>query len=303
HELDIPACGDDVFEKEKREAVYFPERKGGRTKERLAKLVIRAVVTLERGSRALGIQIDLDNQAKDHRVRALFPTDLSAKHHYADSVFEAAKRDNEPAAEWRNPSNAQHQQAFVDVCEEKAGLTVANLGLNEYEMLRDGRNTIAVTLLRSVGELGDWGVFPTPEAQCLGEHSFALTLLPHDGESGRFAAYARAYQTQTEWQTAQTGSHSGKLAPSASMLAWSGDRLAFSSMKIAEDSGDLALRWFHLGGEPEKLLLRLPEGAGRAYVSDILESRSADKAVAVGTEGSVLLDVRPFEIITVGCRS
>jgi alpha-mannosidase len=302
HELDIPAGGDETFEREKREAVYFPERKGARTKERMTKLVIDAVVSLERGSRAVGIEVEFDNQAKDHRVRALFPTDLAAKHHYADSMFEAAKRDIEPSAEWRNPSNAQHQQAFVDVCEAKAGLTVANLGLNEYEILRDGRNTIAVTLLRAVGELGDWGVFPTPEAQCLGKHSFSMTLLPHDGENGRFAAYARAYQTQTEWQTAQTGSHAGKLAPNASMLAWSGDRLALSSMKIAEESGDLMLRWFHYGGESEELRLRLPEGAEQAYVSDILEGRSDDRAVAASAQGEVSLDVRPFEIVTVGCR-
>ena len=99
----------------------------------------------------------MDNQAKDHRVRALFPMDLQASSHNVDSMFEVATRDNEPAAEWENPSYTAHQQAFVDVTTATAGLTVANQGLNEYEVLRDGRNTIAVTLLRSVGELGDWG--------------------------------------------------------------------------------------------------------------------------------------------------
>ncbi|WP_214628748.1 alpha-mannosidase [Paenibacillus agaridevorans] len=302
HELDIPACGDDLFEKEKREAVYFPDRLGGRTKERTVKLVIRALVTLERDSREVGIQVSFNNEAKDHRVRALFPTDIQASHHYADSVFEAAKRDNEPAAEWRNPSNCQHQQAFVDVSGEAEGLVVSNLGLSEYELLRDGRNTIAVTLLRAVGELGDWGVFPTPEAQCLGEHSFAMSLFPHDGESGRFQAYAKAYQAQTEWQSAQTGVHGGKLEPAASPLTWTGEALAFSSMKIAEESGDLMLRWFNMGGEPEALRLRLPEGAAQTYVSDILE-RHSDEVAVPGEQGyNVVLNVRPFEILTVGCR-
>jgi len=49
--------------------------------------------------------------------------------------------------------------------------TQANLGLNEYKVLRDGRNTITITLLRSVGQLGDWGLLPAPEAQCLGVHT------------------------------------------------------------------------------------------------------------------------------------
>ncbi|MDQ6418722.1 alpha-mannosidase [Paenibacillus sp. LHD-117] len=303
HELEIPAEGDETFEREKREAVYFPERRGGRTKERTVKLAIRAVVSLERGSRGVGIDVTFDNQAKDHRVRALFPTDLAASHHYADSVFEAARRDNQPTAEWRNPSNGQHQQAFVDVSEERAGLTVANLGLNEYELLRDGRGTIAVTLLRAVGELGDWGVFPTPEAQCLGEYRFQMTLLPHDGERGRFEAYARAYQTQTEWQTAQTGIQSGRLQPRAAMLSWTGDELAFASMKIAEDSGDLMLRWFNMGARRDELRIRLPEGAAEAYVSDILERRSGEDLVIADSDGVAVRKAEPYEIVTVGVRN
>lgn len=37
------------------------------------------------------------------------------------------------------------------------GVTIGNYGLNEYEILPD-TNTIAITLLRSVGEMGDWGI-------------------------------------------------------------------------------------------------------------------------------------------------
>ncbi len=37
---------------------------------------------------------------------------------------------------------------------------------DEYET---GDDTIAVTILRASGELGDWGYFSTPEAQCLRE--------------------------------------------------------------------------------------------------------------------------------------
>lgn len=54
-------------------------------------------------------------------------------------------------------------------------LTQANLGLNKYKVLRDGRNTI--TLLRSVGQLGDRGLLPAPEAQCLGVHTARMELI------------------------------------------------------------------------------------------------------------------------------
>ena len=37
-------------------------------------------------------------------------------------------------------------------------MTVSNKGLHEYEILGD--DTMAVTLLRASGELGDWGLLP-----------------------------------------------------------------------------------------------------------------------------------------------
>ncbi|MNW57284.1 Mannosylglycerate hydrolase [compost metagenome] len=97
-----------------------------------------------------------NNQTKDHRLRALFPTDLDSGEHRVDSMFELQSGTKKPHLS-RKTQATQHQQAFVEVSGERAGLTVVNLGLNEYEMLRNRRNTIAITLLRSVGELGDWG--------------------------------------------------------------------------------------------------------------------------------------------------
>ena len=50
---------------------------------------------------------------------------------------------------------------------------------------------IAVTLLRCIGELGDWGYFPTPEAQCHGVHCFNYSIEVHQPEE-KFASYHHA---------------------------------------------------------------------------------------------------------------
>ncbi|WP_127492510.1 alpha-mannosidase [Paenibacillus glycanilyticus] len=304
HHWSIPASADELFEQEKQEAVYYPERKAGRSTDYVP-FTIRTVVSLERSGRGVGIRTTFNNQAKDHRVRALFPTDLAASVHRADAIFEVAVRDNEPAAEWENPSNAQHQQAFADVSDGTQGLTIANLGLNEYEVLRDGRNTIAVTLLRSVSELGDWGVFPTPEAQCLGEQTVELLILPHGGDGAATGAYAAAYQFQAPWTLAQTGVHGGTLSPEHAFLAWEGEGIAFSSAKIAEASGDLMLRWFNMRPEAAKLQA-LPNvgSAAAAYASDVLEQ--AGERLQPSGEGancSFAAELGPCEIYTVGIKT
>jgi len=208
-----------------------------------------------------------------------------------------AVRNNIPAKEWTNPSNCQHQQAFVDISSDQAGLTVANLGLNEYEVLRDGRNTIAVTLLRSVAELGDWGVFPTPEAQCLGEHTVEFEIIPHGGNGIASGAFAEAYQYQIPWTVRQTGIHGGDLPTEHSFLQWSGTSLALSAVKIAEETGDLIVRWFNMARESERLTLSPPENVGQLYKSNVIEERL--EPIALDGSGKVSLEVGPCRIVTV----
>ncbi|XCY70081.1 hypothetical protein ABG808_08870 [Streptococcus iniae] len=64
---------------------------------------------------------------------------------------------------------------------DKHAMTLSSKGLFEYEILHNRQ--IALTLLRAVGELGDWGYFPTPDAQCLRDFTleFAIDLhAPND---------------------------------------------------------------------------------------------------------------------------
>ncbi|TDL62751.1 alpha-mannosidase [Paenibacillus amylolyticus] len=313
HHWEIPESADEMLDQEQRELIYYPHRKAQRS-TKMIPLQIRTVISLSRSGKGVQMETTFNNQAKDHRMRALFPTDLVSAVHHVDSMFEIATRDNTPAPEWQNPSNTQHQQSFVDVSEQNAGLVVANLGLNEYEVLQDGRNTIAVTLLRAVGELGDWGLFPTPEAQCLGEHTFKIEIIPHDGNGAASGAYIEAYQFQVPWTLAQTEVHTGYLTPSNTPLAWQGDGLAFSSLKVNEDSGDVMLRWFNMTTDSATLNLAAsqanPQPFETAYKSNILEEEGEMLHAHNIEEASTLsfaskewnIQTGSCEIVTVGLR-
>ncbi|OMF03744.1 alpha-mannosidase [Paenibacillus sp. FSL H7-0942] len=313
HHWEIPESADEMLDQEQRELIYYPHRKAQRS-TKMIPLQIRTVISLSRNGKGVQMETTFNNQAKDHRVRALFPTDLVSAVHHVDSMFEVATRDNKPAPEWQNPSNTQHQQNFVDVSEKDAGLVVANLGLNEYEVLQDGRNTIAVTLLRAVGELGDWGLFPTPEAQCLGEHTFQIEIIPHDGNGAASGAYIEAYQFQVPWTLAQTEVHTGYLTPNNTPFAWQGDGLAFSSLKVNEDSGDVMLRWFNMTTDSATLKLATsqanPQPFETAYKSNILEEEGEILHLNSIEEASTLsfatkewnIQTDSCEIVTVGLR-
>jgi len=299
HDWEIPASADELLDEEQRALVYYPERKAQRS-SRTVILKLRTVISLERGGKGVHIETKIDNPAKDHRVRALFPTDINNTVHHVDSMFEIPERDIEPAAEWSNPSNTQHQQAFVDMSDDNAGLTVANFGLNEYEVLRDGRNTIAITLLRSVGELGDWGLFPTPEAQCLGEHTVRMELIPHNGNGMTSGAYAEAYQFQIPWTVCQTDVHEGVIAPVYTPFEWENKELAFSSLKMNQETGDMLLRWYNMSQQKTDLTFNSSIPQQHFYKTTILEEVS--QPISSKDTGALSLEIGPCEIVTVGIR-
>ncbi|OAB43928.1 alpha-mannosidase [Paenibacillus antarcticus] len=299
HDWEIPASADELLDEEQRALVYYPERKAQRS-SRTVILKLRTVISLERGGKGVHIETTIDNPAKDHRVRALFPTDINNTVHHVDSMFEIPERDIEPAAEWSNPSNTQHQQAFVDMSDDNAGLTVANFGLNEYEVLRDGRNTIAITVLRSVGELGDWGLFPTPEAQCLGEHIVRMELIPHNGNGMTSGAYAEAYQFQIPWTVCQTDVHDGVISPVYTPFEWENKELAFSSLKMNQETGDILLRWYNMSQQKTDLSFNSSIPQQHFYKTTILEEES--QPISSKEVGALSLEIGPCEIVTVGIR-
>lgn len=294
HEWEIPASADASFEDEKRRMVPFRKRKAGRAAEQVPLRIVTRI-SLEASGTGVQVSAAFNNQAMDHRLRVLFPTGLAASSLLADSIFEAAEREIEPAADWINPSNAQHQQAFVTVSDGSAGLLIANKGLNEYEVLRDGRNTIAVTLLRSVSELGDWGVFPTPEAQCLGEHTVEFAVRPYAGDAAGAEACAWAYQYQAPWFTAQAGSQQGTLPVRYQPLEWQGCTLALSAFKMSKNHEDVILRWYNLAHKEQDFTLKAHFPVQAVYASDILERRKHQEAL---DEGYLHSSVSKARIVT-----
>ncbi|MEK8131864.1 alpha-mannosidase [Paenibacillus filicis] len=293
HEWSLPEGADDRLEQERLAFVPFLEREAARS-SKFVPIRLTTRLLLTDGDPQLQVETTFDNAAKDHRLRVLFPSGIVSPVHRVDSVFEVAVRDTVPAAEWTNPSHCQHQQAFVNVSGDHGGLTIGNLGLNEYEVLRDDRGTIAVTLLRAVGELGDWGVFPTPEAQCPGTHTFRYTVIPHGAGSAREQSFALAYQNQLPITVVQAPLQAGALAAEHAFAEWSGEGLALTAVKISEPGEDIVFRWFNMTDRPKELSLTVGNRFGDVYRSGILEERGEQIAAA----GNAALSVGPAEIVT-----
>lgn len=225
-------------------------KKESRRVEEMTEIKLVSTIILSEVSKRVDIKVEIDNTAKDHRVRALFPTGIEASTHFAEGHFDVIERETTPWEGWQNPSNCQKQTNFVDVNDGKVGLMVANMGLPEYEVLRDGENTIAITILRSVGELGDWGVFPTPEAQCLGKNVAEYSVIAHEGDYTGERAYEEAYNLNTEMLALQ-GDSKGE----DSLISIEGNNIVLSAFKKAEDRDSIIVRLFNIGDNEENFKL------------------------------------------------
>ncbi len=274
HTMEVPKKADEVLDQEIQDIVEFRQRKAKRSHEMISQ-VITAVYTFENKFNGVRAKVSFNNEALDHRVRALFPTNLATDVHYADSIFEVAKRDTTPSAAWRNPCNAQHQQAFVNVHDESFGLTIANKGLNEYEVLKE-ENTMAITIHRGTRELGDWGMFLTPEAQCLGLCEVEFAIFPHGDGSDVFRSYKSAYQYQIDWVTTYAPVQVGSIAMEESYVFSTPNEVALSAYKIAKENGDVVARFYNLSDDVAKVNAL----AGTEFTEmDILEETKLGTAV------------------------
>ncbi|MBQ7603378.1 MAG: hypothetical protein IJU75_00335 [Clostridia bacterium] len=149
------------------------------------KLSVRMRLSLKKGDTILGCELTVDNTAKDHRLRVLFPTGTETDMSFAGSPFDCVLRDRRDLAQ----GGRQHPDTgYVGVSENGAGVAVLNQGSYEYEHTADG--TLAVTLLRCVGRItGNWEnrdrqmeTWRTSDSQMQGSYTFRLGVYPFAGD-------------------------------------------------------------------------------------------------------------------------
>jgi mannosylglycerate hydrolase len=319
HELELP--------------ISLAEDRQRRSAERIT-CPITTLVTLHHNSGRVDVQTTVDNRARDHRLRVCFPSGIRTDVSAADGHFDVLTRPIDlPAGEgWAQPPvSTKHQRTFVDLSDGQAGLAIFNRGLPEYEVLRDdGRNTIAVTLLRCVGHLsrGDMLSRPghaglpltTPEAQCQGMHTFEYAIVPHSGDWRDIYRQAYAFRapvlvrrgTEREgfvpsaahlqkWGVDEIKMKpldlSGDLPSVLSFLTLEPDTLCLSAVKQSEGGDGLIVRFYNPTDEPEQATVHVFQPIRAAYEVNLNEG--PQRTLAVQAERRVDLAIGGKQVKTI----
>ncbi len=233
----VPKSADDLLVKEQLEIVEYKDRQAKRSKE-MVELELTITYQLSPNDPGINITVDFENSVKDHRMRVEFAPSFETNWHEAQTAFNIIKRSNEVTENWQNPSNDQRMLNFVRINDQEMELTIATNGLHEYEH-HDAK--IDVTICRSVGELGDWGHFLTPEAQELKPVSAEfkvyyqpVTMSDEIANKSRTAFIKQPY--------VQLEASDGKLNPNQQMLALELEKTAYVSAIKRNFDNDLIVR-------------------------------------------------------------
>ncbi|HXE56484.1 MAG TPA: glycosyl hydrolase-related protein [Gemmatimonadales bacterium] len=276
----------------------------------------RLVATLHADSPAVRCLLEVDNRARDHRLRARSHTGLPGVPALAGAQFGWIAREPvivDPADyPVETPVATAPAHRFVAVAgggrEGRRGLALLAPGFFEYEWTPAG--DLIFTVLRAVGELSrpdlptrpghaGWPT-PTPLAQEPGRHRVELALLPlAPGELARRTPVLEAWEdvflpVRGFWRRQCTAADE----PSPRSVELQGDGLVLSAVKPAESGEGVILRCYNVSQSPVGGRWILGWPIGRAERTRLDETPVEPLPVQAGGR-EVPFRAGPREIITI----
>jgi alpha-mannosidase/mannosylglycerate hydrolase len=261
-------------------------------------------------------RITIDNRAKDHLLTTSLCSWAKPQSITTEGQYDAIVRPLVPPLSEEGASNfyPQHYWTALEVeipPEEENGKpelythTVVNRGLPAIQVRN--ASEVHLVLLRCVEYLsrrGDGPQFLTPEAQCLGKHTFefAVKQTPGNWKEGKVWKFGHRFNVPLR-AVAFTGHTTTKanLPLTHSFVSISEDRLIMTALKQAEDSSDtLILRCFNVTDEVIESAIIGVAGASSAHLVNLNEEPEETLEIVKGAV--TLTQIRPKQIITLAFR-
>jgi alpha-mannosidase/mannosylglycerate hydrolase len=276
--------------------------------DRLVDLVIDSLVSIRPGADRIEVETTVVNNAKDHRLRVLFPSGTSAQTYLADSPFDVVERpiplrkDNHLYRELE--VETKPQQSWTAVFDKDRGLAVVSVGLMESAVRDLPERPIALTLFR--GTRRTVNTDGEPEGQLLGTMTFRYWIVPLTGEPDcsrlcrlgqQLAAGVRDVQLRPQDIALHRGSTN---LPSTASFMEVDDPAVVTSVRRVE--GALEVRMFNPTTETVQTSVRLagwPDSARRPRSAEFVDFESNSLAPAgISEDGVVEVVLGPKKIAT-----
>ena len=249
---------------------------------------ISVFLTLKKGKKYVEFKTIVDNTPKDHRLRALFPTEIEGESYMASQAFCFVKRNrgvSQCGINYREPESYEKNTAgIIGVTnDEKKCYFVAKEGIHQAGVYPDG--TISVVLFRSFGH--EFHEVHAKAAQINGELEFDYALCFDN--KGLFSIQKELGRTMP------TSLRRGTLEGVAGILSLSGGNIEVSIVKPAERTDGIIIRLFNPVDAKNKAKLKIGIRNAEVYEVD-LEENIIERVIVA--DKAVNIDFKPFKIKT-----
>ncbi len=266
-------------------------------------LPITAWLDFAHDAREIRCRVRVENVARDHALRALFPSGRAAVEFYTDSAFDLVRRavHRPDIHDWHETTDEMvPQQSLVAVHDAAGGLALLSRGLPAANVRADAARTMVLGMLRgfakTVMRRGEEG------GQSLGPHTFEFAIAPFRAAAGWQAMLCRrAAAFRAGWRAVMRPAEPGEGPRRASLLSVEPGGLQLSTIKAAEDEdGAWVLRLYNPTGEPLAGRVRFqrpPRGAWLANLNEEPGGRAPMEA-----DGAITVQAGPRKIVTLLMR-
>lgn len=257
----------------------FKDLKSRKNKICDTEMTIKFIITLKQGDRYIDIKAQVNNTAKDHRVRVLIPVNLRGSHSVSDNQFGMITRPvkDEAIEIWQEENWSERPDSIYPmlsyVAIKDSPLALITNSIREYEVIGKNYDTLAITLFRAVGYLGKEELvrrpgrpsgikMPTPDSQLLKdlEFTFALTI---ENNQDKLSRLAKEYLTplisynKMPYNAMKLNDVNFNTPYTYSLLHEENQLTTLSVLKKAEGSNELIYRAYNTNQQCVPLILNI----------------------------------------------
>ncbi|MCL2113635.1 MAG: alpha-mannosidase [Streptococcaceae bacterium] len=267
------------------------------------KIPVSLKLFVEKHSPIIKVELTIENTAKDHRLRLLIPTGIASSMSFASNQFGTIRRPvvDDALAYWEAEGWDERPDAIypflgnVGLEDDQHAVAVLTNSSREYEIVGQQFDTIAITVLRSVGVLGKEELYrrpgrpsgiklPTPDSQMQGKLTLDLALT-FTNSAVEVAQAEKIYHAKVESYN-QMPFHAMKLNKSKqitpcrySMFSLENHDLVLSTVKKAENTGEILARFYNPSQKSVKLELAGFDHYVLHSLKEIIRDRTFDGTV------------------------
>lgn len=284
------------------EAIPGPKDRMRRTR-RTVRLAICTRFTLLAGERRVECRTTVQNTARRHRLRVLFPTRRDCSEWYGDSAFDVVQR---PVAlpdttGWKEPAREETPVKNVAAAQDqRAALAVLTCGLQEA-CVRDTRaREIALTLFRSFAQTLYWE--ESRDSLLLGEVTGEYAIVPLRPAGARLPAILLCEVDRykaPQFSYTRPAAGSGALPPCGTLLQAPAP-LFLSTVKTSDDGRAVIVRLVNPLARRVRAVVRLHRPVASVRRTDL---REAGGVALPHRNGRIPLTLAAKEIVTLRLES